>query len=646
MVFWYNTNMRIFLVALMTAAVGLLAVARTETSLDGDVWTTDGYAVSVPHTWNANDAADGDGVTTNVGHSVASESYVRRAIAYERWLDPPRAGKRYFIRCGGVSIVGTVKVNGRIVGRHNGAFTAFACEITDALRSGTTNRLEIIADNRFNRDIPPISGDFSMYGGVYRGVTLIETDPVCIDPVTDGAKGVRIEADPATGDVTAYVSVLGGTNEIQRFHYDDPKPWSPESPNLYEREITVRQGGSVDSVRCTFGFRTFEFRPDGFYVNGTRTFIRGVNRHQDRQGKGWAVSADDEREDVALMKEMGCNGVRTAHYPQSESFYDLCDRNGILVWLEIPNVDELGYTEAYRSNMFAMAREMIAQHRNHPSIFVWGAFNELDYNVRNPTQDMVRLVHETRDYMRGLDPSRPIGGVCHVPANAGLVDAPELLGFNLYPGWYDFLPWYEGLSSAVAEKTFAMAHAYAKRPFLLTEYGAGGDPTQHAPYDFRSTPGRRFHPEEYQVNVHAGCLRAVARSPFIHGVFPWVMFDFASDRRQESHRRGINDKGLVTMDRRERKDAFYLYRANWTSTPTVRLVGERGLDTTNATVTVCGISNVGPMELKVNGRSFGTKDPDEVKTALWRNVPLASGVNRVELRAGGLVSRAEWRRAE
>ena len=629
----------------MAAAVAFAsAYGRTETSLDGDKWKVGGYSASVPHTWNIRDVCDGDGVMTNVGHSVASESYVRMAVTYERFIDAVKPGKRYFLRCAGVSISAEVRVNGKTAGRHKGAFTAFACEITQFLKTDARNRLEIVADSRYDREVPPISGDFSMYGGVYRGVTLIETDPVCIDPVTDGAKGVRIDADPATGDVTAYVSVLGGTNEVQRFHYEKPALWSPENPFVYEREFSIRQGGCEDSVKCSFGFRKFEFREDGFYVNGKKTFLRGVNRHQDREYKGWAVSAADEREDVALMKEMGCNAVRTSHYPQSENFYDLCDRMGILVWTELPNVNSFTYNDAFRSNMFVTAHEMVAQHRNHPAIFTWGMFNELAFNVRNPTQDMMRLVHETKALLNSLDSSRPAGAVNHIIGNTALVDSPDLLGLNLYPGWYDFKPWYEGLADDVAEKTFATAYSRAKRPFLLTEYGAGGDPTQHAPCDFRAQPGERFHPEEYQVTVHAGCLRAIARSPFIHGAFPWVMFDFASDRRQESHRRGINDKGLVTMDRAVRKDAFYLYRANWTDTPTVRLVGERGLSTTNAAVTVCGISNVGKMELFVNGKSLGAKEPDIVKTALWKGVELLPGDNVVELRSGLHVSRSTWTR--
>ena len=243
-------------------------------SLSGPDWTLDGEPVSVPHTWNAEDGCDGgknpSGTRSSCG---AVGSYVRKAATYRRTLPEPTRGRRQFIRCHGASIKATVSVNGREVGRHAGAFTAFAFEVTDFLKP-TGNELAIRVDNTFDPSVPPISGDFTMYGGLYRDVEWIETDPVCIDPVTDGADGVVLDADPKTGTVVAQVRVLGGTNEIQRFRFANPRLWTPETPELHSVTVRVTQGGSSDAVTVPFGFRAVDLSTDGFRLNGVRRRLR------------------------------------------------------------------------------------------------------------------------------------------------------------------------------------------------------------------------------------------------------------------------------------------------------------------------------------------------------------------------------------
>lgn len=636
---------------LASFAFGLLCSqlsARTVTCLSGGGWTFDGKPVSVPHTWNAFDAADGKNtLVKNSGTSVGSPSYARGAHTYGRSLPAPRPGKRYFLRFEGVSSKCEVWVNESLTTRHYGAFTAFACEITGMLKP-SGNGLRIVADNSYDRDVPPISGDFSMFGGVYRDVWLIETDPICINPLVDGGSGVVLEPDPATGHVVARISVLGGKDEVQEFDFPNPRLWSPEDPHLYELTLRIERSGSRDEVKETFGFRTVEFRTDGFYLNGHRRQLHGVNKHQDRDGKGWAVSAADLAEDVDWIKRMGADSVRTAHYPHAAEFYRLCDARGLLVWTELPLIDELSFTEAFRSNALVMAREMIAQHRNRPSVVMWGLYNEIfgEGGKDMPMEPTVSLLKEIHAQIKRDDASRPtVSAGCDALRRPiyGITDAQ---GFNLYPGWYNLEPWYAGdggwdLSNAVRR---VLAEMPTRRMIAVSEFGCGASVSQHGDPFARPRPNLDPYPEEYQAYLHAGALHGVQGDPPVWGIFPWVMFDLAADRRHEADRHGINNKGLVTYDRKTAKDAFYLYKANWNPEPELRLVGSRMTMLTNETVNVMAFSNVGDVTLVVNGRNIGVAVPDRVKTCYWRDVPLAPGQNRIEVRAGGLSHTADWTR--
>ena len=624
-------------------AIALLSAAafadRTVLPLDGG-WTCDGAPVVVPHTWNAVDAADGEGRAEDwakVGYSSGATSYVRKVAVYRRALPDAKPGRRYFVRCPGASVKAEVKVNGVSIGRHVGSFTAFCFEATDAMKP-SGNGLEIVVDSRFDEDVQPIHADFSVYGGLYRLPELIETDAVCIDPVTDGARGVVLDADAKTGVVVARVSVLGGTNETHRYEFPNPKLWSPDEPNLYTLDVAVEQKGCRDAVRCRFGFRTAEFREDGFYLNGKKRKIRGVCRHQDREGRGWCRTRADEAEDVRWMKLMGADGVRTSHYPDSEAFYDLCDEAGVLVWAEVPNVNGLTFTPQAEENERMMAREMVAQHRNHPSVFAWGLFNEL-YNkqMSEPPEPRIRAL---RDYVKSLDPSRPTTSASSRPKSAELNAISDVIGFNLYPGWYGRKA--DQMDEAIDE---AFRLNPSRRTAAISEYGCGGSIAHHADARWRpaGTSGP-FHPEEYHAYLHWGNYRAIAADERVWGSFLWVMFDLGSDARREGAKYGINDKGLVTWDRMVAKDAFYLYKANWNPSPELHLVGERMTETTNALATVMAFSNVGRVKLFVNGRLHGEKDPDSVNTVLWTDVPLADGVNEIQVRAGNFLKVARWRR--
>lgn len=634
-------------VLLTMAACGLGALSvsgRTVTALGGAGWTCDGEPVTVPHTWNVTDACDGPNGTRmewNGDSAGSTNSYLRKRAVYRRTVSvTPQADRRYFLRFEGASIKADVTLNGRLVGKHVGAFTAFAFEVTDFLKAGD-NDLVVGVDNRRDVSTQPMSADFSVYGGLYRPVWLIETGRVCIDPLTDGADGVKVAADPKTGEVTAEVSVLGGTNEVQRFKVDGFELWSPESPKLYTRTVRIAQGGTTDELPIRFGFRTFEFRDDGFYLNGVRRQLRGVNRHQDRAGKGWAVSPADEEEDIRLIKEMGADALRTAHYPQSRHIYDLCDELGLVVWLEYPNVNLLTFTDEFERGMHRQIREMVAQHRNHPCVAMWSIWNELyvvDWGkgwVLDP-EKAKGLTTRTRDLVHQLDPSRPVVAATDKPKARAINDIPDQLAYNRYPGWYS--------PKSMREILGEMLAADDRRILGMSEYGIGGSIHQHGDPLTGVKPAGPWHPEEYQAYRMHDNLLEMMRCDRIWGHYVWAMFDFAADRRTEGDRHGINDKGILTHDHKTKKDVYYLYQANWTKRPTLHLVGSRMTSVTNDTIAVMGFSNVGAATLAINGKEVGRRLPDEACGVLWTGVKLAPGENRVELRAGDLVSQAVWTR--
>ena len=620
---------------MFAAAVAMAAMAamadRVETRLDGNGWTLDGLPVLVPHCWNKADGADGDpgeAVATKVfASSVPATSYARRRGVYSRDLPDAKEGRRYFVRCEGASQAATVRVNGVEIGSHKGAFTAFCFEATGAMRT-SGNRLEIEVSNEFDPDVPPISGDFTLAGGLYRNVWLIETDPVCIDPTIDGGPGVRVFPS-LDGMVRVEVDVSGADDasfDWEPKRVENPRLWSPEEPNLYTVTVTVAKAGWTDTVVQPFGFRTAEMREDGFYLNGVKRKVRGVNRHQDLEGKGWEISAAEEERDVDLIKAMGADGLRLAHYPQSANMYDLCDREGLMVWSEIPLVDALGGA-AFRENARRMLREMIAQHRNHPSVCWWGVWNEL-FNCPQALQgdeaDWAAFSAELVRLCQACDPSRPVVAASCKPERRMLNDTVPNLCYNKYPLWYEDETMREAVDAFVAANGLAVT--------ALSEYGAGGSVFLHQNPVKKPVPIiSRFHPEEYQTFVHMADLRDIQADDRLWGSFVWAMFDFAADARREGDRYGVNDKGLVTRDRTTPKDAYYLYKANWSKEPMLHLCGKRMVSKTNDLVQVVAFSNVGDVTLTVNGETVGVKTPDEICSVTFDGVQLRSGENRIRV---------------
>ncbi len=607
--------------------------------------------VSIPHTWNAFDGQDG------------GKNYFRGRCEYRRSFDIPAKwkGKRIFLRFEAVSQTAKVFLNGQPLGEHRGAFTAFCFEATPHVKFGQPNELRVEADNSRLDDVPPLSGDFNVCGGIYRPVWMIVTDPVCVTPLDYGSPGVYITANTnGTVEVKTLVSnglstpakirveatigerrtaltvplASGKTETVtQRIVVPNPRLWRGlQDPHLYTVTVRVRRAGRVvDEVTQTFGFRAIEISEQkGFLLNGKPYPIRGVNRHQEKQDKGWALDAADDELDLRLIREMGATAIRLAHYPQSTRFHDLCDRAGILLWDEVPFVNDVPTSG---TNIEQQLREMIAQRYNHPSIFCWGVFNEIQ---RRQSDAAVPFVRRLNELAHELDPTRFTVAASHgtgFPSNF-IVDRQC---YNVYPGWYHGEP--DDIVKMLDER-FAEQR---QRRFAISEYGAGGNPHHHEEGVVKKPlHNGPWHPEEWQCHVHEREWAAFQNNPKLWGTFIWVMFDFAVDGRNEGGIPGLNDKGMVTHDRQLKKDVYFFYRANWTAKPMVYIASRRMTPRKQATTDVKVYSNCPEVELKVNGRSLGKAGPNDVRVFRWENVPLQPGRNTIEAVARGASDRCEW----
>ena len=638
------------MIAVAVALAALMAWAeRVETRLGG--WTCDGVPVEIPHTWNTQDGADGSpNVFQDTDNSVAGRAYLRCSKTYRTELAEPTPGRRYFVRFDGASIRAMVAVNGREVGVHRGPFTAFAYEITGFLCEHD-NVLEVVVDNYFDERQPPIYADYTVCGGLYRPVWLIETDPVCIDPTHLGGPGVEIETCADTGRINVKAYANGADDVEYEYAIDgkriaelkvaNPRLWSPESPHLYDLAVTVKKGTFRDTVHQKIGFKKAEFRRDGFYLNGVKRVLRGVNYHQEMEGKGWALTEADITRDIALMKEMGADAIRTAHYPHSRFCYDRCDEAGLLAWIEIPATGRILDDPVYVERLHEMTREMIAQNRNHPSLLVWSLQNEL-YSIWDgivmPKGTAEPVVAELQKLVKSLDSVHPTTCAAACAENIELNAIPDVYAFNTYPGWYG--------TNAYEMTARIDAHLSANRRSIagIGEYGAGASVHHHEnPLSDHKRHDSSFHPEEMQTAIHRVEYDCIRKHDRLWGTYIWAMFDFASDNRCEGDHKGVNDKGLVTRNRRVKKDVYHFYQANWTTVPKLHLCSKRMLDANAATVNVMGFSNVGEVTLYVNGKQVGVQKPDGVCTVEWRNVDLAEGYNVIELKAGTLSDSCTWR---
>ena len=614
--------------------------------------------VSLPHTWNADD--------------VINSQYYRGPGWYRTKLPIAASaeGKRIFVRFEAASIVADVYFNGRHIGRHRGAFTAFCYELTDLIRWGQENILAVRVDNSTFDDVPPLSGDFNMFGGIYRPVWLVVTNPVCITPLDYGSSGVylrqnKVSEKVAEVDVQAKVSgklgndksvelrvtILdhnsnrvaqvnrscrlqrGGTTDLhQQVVIENPHLWMGRSdPYLYHAKVELlAEGKVVDEIVQPLGLRYFEVDPKkGFILNGSHYFLHGVCRHQDRPGKGWAISEQDQDQDANMICELGANAVRCAHYPHSDYFYSLCDKAGLIAWAEIPLVDQVRDTPAFRENAKQQLTELIRQRFNHPSIIFWSLYNELG-NFGH-SDDPRTILRELKATARQEDPVRLTVAASNDGSSKwpGLRNIPDLIVWNTYPGWYGGNPTQMAYN---LDKFYKDAN---ERCIGVSEYGAGASIHQHEQdMKRRPTTSGHWHPEEWQAVVHELNYAAIESRPFVWGSFAWVMFDFSSASRREGDTVGVNDKGLVTADRKTRKDAFYFYKAKWSNESVLYITSRRDTERKVPTTTVKVYSNCESVELKVNGQTVGRNlDGTGTGTIIkWTDVALVPGTNNIKVK--------------
>ncbi len=661
----------LFLVACASSALSLYAGSRASTLLNSD-WrfqqgdpagaeqaTFDDHAwqtVSLPHNWGWEQAQRGN---TN---------YLRGPGWYRRDLNlgSPQPGRRYFVRFEAAGTVADVYLNGQSLGQHRGGFGAFCFELTRQLSPAGTNVLAVRVSNAIEPDVAPLSGDFSIYGGLYRSVHLIVTDNTCFTPTDHGSPGVAwlqtsVTKSRAILDVTAWLSNLARQKQWRTLvarvldasgrevaavrqtistaprqtepftlRVTVPKPhlWNGrKDPYLYRAVVALEStNGPGDSVEQPLGLRFYRVDPDkGFFLNGESYHLHGVNRHQDRLDKGWAISEADQDEDMRLIQEMGATVVRCAHYQHSDYFYRLCDRAGLLVWAEIPQVDTIGTVPRFIETSRSQLQDLIRQNINHPSIFVWSLFNEL----RNGKPDPHRLLTDLDIVAYGEDPTRPTIAATCVAELPQMNKIPDLLGWNIYPGWYP--DW--GPISSYGPKLDGFRYTSRSGGFCVSEYGAGANIAQHEQDPKQPRAGGQWHPEEWQAILHEGAWAQLKIRPFVWGTFVWNMFDFAVDTRHEGGVLGRNDKGLVTYDRKTPKDAFYFYKANWSEEPSLYITSRRFTTRTNGVTDIKAYSNASTAELLVNGTSVGTAKNDGNAVFVWKNVQLTPGENRIDVRA-------------
>ena len=418
------------------------------------------------------------------------------------------------------------------------------------------------------------------------------------------------------------------------FHMDQPHLWKGVvDPYLYTAKASLLFHGQVlDEISQRFGVRSFAVYPDkGFYLNGKPYPLHGVSRHQDFKGIGNAIPKEQHKRDMELIKEIGANTVRLAHYQHDQYFYDLCDEEGMVVWAEIPYISE--HIPSARANTITQMRELILQNYNHTCIVTWGLSNEITISTKNK-KDMLDNHHVLNDLCHNMDATRKTVLACYAMCNpfGKVVHISDIVSYNLYLGWY--VP---GLF--LNDIFFAIFHTrYPKRVLGYSEYGAEGMPNLHSEH-----PHRGDHTEEYQARYHEYMVRCFARFPWLWATHVWNMFDFAADARDQGGEPGMNHKGLVTFDRQTKKDSFYLYKAYWNAEPMVHICSKRFVDRKKNRITVKVYSNQPSLQFYCNGELVATKEADHVFTC---KIDLKAGENEIRVVAGDLEDTATFVRTD
>lgn len=635
-------------------------------TFDDNSWKT----LNLPHTWNDKDAFDEER-----GYYQGFGCYRKFFTIPEHW-----AGKRIFIHFEGANHTAETWLNGQALGKHQGGYTAFTYDITNLLKPGQ-NLFSVRVSNAADMTLAPISADFTFYGGIYRDVSLEAREPVFFDGTADGSKGLWISY-PKVSEASAQIKVASritnrqtqdakivvqhqlldaGQNQVlfrssgvaikagASLESDftlpvlkQPKLWSPSNPYLYTLRTTLLVNQKVvDALEQPVGFRWYRFSPDsGFFLNGKPLKLVGVCRHQDFKGLGNALPDDYHRNDIALLKEMGGNFLRIAHYPQDNALLEACDRMGVLAWEEVPVVNTIIVDTAFYRTTLQQLREMIRQHKNHPSVIIWGSMNEVLLSVYRKGEkefwetiapETAKLARRMDSLMKAEDPARNTAMAFHYSENynkIGLGEVHDIVGWNLYHGWYhdtfaDFGTYLDKQHTT-----------YPKRVHIISEFGAGSDRRVHSNnpqiYDF--TP-------EWKQAYHESYLKQIMDRPYIAGFALWNLVDFGSEGRKETMPQ-INNKGLVEIDR-TKKDVFYFYKAALHPQPMAHIavrdynfrVAYNPPNNILSRQAIKVYTNLPEVELFINGKSAGVQNPDFYRAIFY--VDLKAGDNYIQVAGTG-----------
>ena len=624
--------------------------------------------VDLPHTWNAQDITNG-----KLDYKRGIGNYSKKLVFNPSWKD-----KRVFIKFNGANSVADIFFNGKHIGEHKGGYTSFIIELTDKIDWSKDNTILARINNAERLDLMPLVGDFNFYGGLYRDVELIATEPVSISLFDYASDGVYIEQNSVTKDEAKInvrtlltnpfdkqkkakinISIFDGDklicqeekkvtikanekkqNESVSLLIKKPHLWNgKKDPFMYSVNVSLYiDDKKVDEVIQPMGLRYFSVDPNkGFFLNGEHLTLKGVCRHKDRPEIGNAIRKEHHQEDIDIMNEMGANAVRLSHYPQDKYFLNLLDKHGYIVWSEIPFVGPGGYedkgyvnSESFHANGKEQLKELIRQNFNHPSICFWGLFNELKENGDNP----VEYIKELNQLSHNEDNTRPTTAASNQDGNLNFIT--DLIAWNKYDGWYGATP-----------KTLAtwLDKMHKQNPQLkigISEYGAGASIYHQQDILKQPVPNSFWHPENWQTYYHIKNWEIISARPFVWGSFIWNMFDFGAAHRTEGDRLGINDKGLVTFDRKVKKDAFYFYKANWNKEDAmIHISGKRSTNRTKAETEVIIFTNQKQVTLFLNGKEIATKEADNLSMCTFP-ITLQFGDNIIEARTNNLVDKCVW----
>ncbi len=575
------------------------------------------YWVNLPHTWNAIDGQDG------------GNDYYRGTCFYAKEVQKEELpeGEQYYLEFLGVNASADVYVNGNHLAHHDGGYSTWRVNMTDALTDGK-NLIVVAVDNSANDRVYPQKADFTFYGGMYRDVNIIAVNKSHFDLDYYGGNGLKVTPEVADKNAKIAVEVfLSGEKAGQQLVYQitdaegvlaaETKTgisdkqvnleithvhlWNGrKDPYLYTATVCLMEDGvCIDSVSTRFGCRTFTIDPDkGFFLNGNSYPLRGVSRHQDRAGNGNALLPEHHREDIDLICEMGATTIRLAHYQHAQYFYDLCDEKGLVLWAEIPYISQ--HMKKGRENTISQMKELIVQNYNHPSIVVWGLSNEITMSGE-ADEDLMENHHILNDLTHEMDPTRltTMAVVSMCDMHNPYIQIPDVVSYNHYFGWYG------GDTSMNGSWMDEFHKEFPKIPIGMSEYGC------EALNWHTSDPKQGDYTEEYQAHYHEELIKQLYTRPYIWATHVWNMFDFAADARNEGGENGMNHKGLVTFDRKYKKDAFYAYKAWLSDEPFVHICGKRYVDRVEDVTKVTVYSNQKTVELFANGVSLGKKEASD-----------------------------------